>query len=806
MRTSEKARLLSAAATAALLALPEASHAQTAQTAQAAPPAAVEEITVTARRREETLQSTPISVSAVSDTTLQQLNITTPDKLSEITPNVSIAQGSGGIGGNTAFIRGVGEQDPLLTEDSPVGVYLDGIYLGREAGNNFDLIDLARVEVLRGPQGELYGRNTTGGAINLVTKDPPADFGVEGIAGAGSFGENHEGFKLDTGELGDSHIAGIIDYMHKDTGGYVTNADAPSSRAPGAEEGDAVWSKFSGEWDGFSADLTGDYDFKQGMREPFEVTSAYPLAQAYYGQSPSYGGQPFSASPNFQSNYLEEDLGKQTSEDYGYGLTMAEVVNPYLTVKSITGFRRWRADQPTTYTSDLRGPVVDFTSPTLYSVQPVSPFLGAQSVSQYQYSEELQAQGTIDHVSYTAGLYWFREHVQEFNPTDFTVVTPTSALSALGYPAIVGNVLGAEGLKLVGVNLGELLAYQGASESQAAYAQSSWKPPAFDDKLELTGGIRYTMDRKSIDQSSVTNPEPISAPINTLPIVPGPGRGAEADFHNFSFAVSASYQWTEQLMSYARISTGYKSGGFDARAGEDLLTGTSFPFTFAPEKATAYELGSKTELFDRKLRLNGSLFYTKYDNLQIPQYSGGDGFTPNADAHYQGFELEAEAVPVDNVKFDGSIGYVDPVYDKFLLLNPNTGITSDIKDSAQFPYVPHWTAHAGVDYTFPPLNFGTLIARTDYAYTSSRYFFATTILNPANDAIKDPGQHLLSARLILDDVSVGGGAKLEASLFAENLLNDQLRVAGIDFGPSIGIAGDNFGPPRLFGVEFRVKY
>ena len=800
MGKAKRARLLSAAAAAALLAAPDEGR------AQASSNTSVEEITVTARRREETLQSTPVSVSAVSEQTLEKLNINTADKLSEITPNVSIAQGSGGIGGNTAYVRGIGEQDPLLTEDSPVGVYLDGIYLGREAGNNFDLIDLARIEVLRGPQGELYGRNTTGGAINLVTKDPPADFGVEGIFGAGSFGENHEGFKLDTGEIGNSHIAGIIDFMHKSTDGYVNNADAPSDRQPGAQDGNAVWAKFSGQWGDFSADLTGDFDLVTGMRQPFEVTSAYPLAAAYYAQSPSFGGQPFSVSPNFRDTYLEEDLGQQSSETYGFGLTMADVVNPYLTVKSISGFRRWRADQPTTYTSDLRGPVVDFTSPTLYSVQPVTPFLGAQSVSQYQYSQELQAQGSFDHISYTAGLYWFREHVQEFNPTDFTIVVPTSALGSLGYPAIVGNVLGAEGLKLVGVNLGELLAYQGSSESEAGYAQASWKPPAFDDKLEVTGGIRYTMDRKSIDQESVANAVPISAPINTLPIVPGPGRGGEADFHNFSFAVSTSYQWTEQLMSYARISTGYKSGGFDARAGDNTLTGTSFPFTFAPEKATAYEVGAKTELFDRKLRLNGDLFYTKYDNLQIPQYSGGNGFTPNADAHYQGFELEAQAVPIENVKLDGSIGYVDPVYDKFLFLDPNTGLTADIKDSAKFPYVPRWTMHVGAEYTFPPLGFGTLTARSDYAYTSSRYFFATEILNPANEAIKDSGQHLLSARLILSEVSVGGGATLEGSFFGENLLNEDLRVAGIDFGSSIGMAGDNFGPPRLFGFEMKVKY
>lgn len=809
MRTSLKTRLLSAAATAALLALPDASRAQSAQpaqTAQASPNVGVEEIVVTARRREETLQQTPVSVSAVSEKTLEDLHIDTADKLSEVTPNVSIAQGSGGIGGNTAIVRGIGEQDPLLTEDSPVGIYLDGIYLGREAGNNFDLIDLQRVEVLRGPQGELYGRNTTGGAISLVTKEPSPDFSVEGIFGIGSFDEYNEGFKLNTGEWGDSGLAAIIDYQHKDQGGYVNNPDAPDSRAPGALHGDTAFGKLAGGWGGFTLDATADYDMQAGMRQPFVVTTAYPLAQAYYGQSPANGGQAFVVSPNLPSTYDMQDLGRQSNEAYGFGLTMADEINPYLTLKSITGFRRWRADQPTTYTGDLKGPEVDFTSPTLYSIQSVSPFLAAQSVGQYQWSEELQAQGTIDHVSYTAGLYWFREHVQEFNPNDFTVIFPSSALGALGYPSFVGSTLTAEGVNLVGVNLGQLLEYQGSSESQAAYAQSSWKPEAFNDKLEVTGGIRYTFDRKSIDQESITNAVPIEGSIDTLPIAPGLSRGGEADFHNFSFAVSSSYQWTDQLMSYARISTGYKSGGFDARAGLNIETGTTFPFTFAPEKATAYEIGAKSEWFDHKLRLNGSLFYTKYDDLQIPQYSGGDGFTPNANAHYEGFELESEAVPIQNVKFDGSIGYVHPVYDKFLLLNPNTGITSDISGSAKFPYVPDWTIHIGAEYDFPPLGFGNLAARTDFSHTSSRYFFATAILNPDNEQIKDPGQDLLSVRLILSDIAVSGKAEMQVSFFAENLLNEDIRVAGIDFGPSIGIAGDNYGPPRTFGAELRIKY
>ena len=171
-------RLIASSSLCAMTAAMAPTAASAQQPAEATPPVAqLEEIVVTARRQAERLQSTPVSVSALSSSMLDSMNIRGVDDVAQLVPNVSLVEASGGIAGNVAFIRGIGSQEPLLTIDSPVGIYLDGIYLGRQAANNFDLVDPERVEVLRGPQGTLFGRNTTGGAINVILRKPDEELG-----------------------------------------------------------------------------------------------------------------------------------------------------------------------------------------------------------------------------------------------------------------------------------------------------------------------------------------------------------------------------------------------------------------------------------------------------------------------------------------------------------------------------------------------------------------------------------------------------------------------------------------------------
>ena len=800
-------RLIASSSLCAMTAAMAPTAASAQQPAEATPPVAqLEEIVVTARRQAERLQSTPVSVSALSSSMLDSMNIRGVDDVAQLVPNVSLVEASGGIAGNVAFIRGIGSQEPLLTIDSPVGIYLDGIYLGRQAANNFDLVDPERVEVLRGPQGTLFGRNTTGGAINIITQRPADELGGEVKTGYSSFDHWYGRAILDTGAWGGSGLSATLSFLHRERDGFVDNPNTPDDRDPGALRSTAAWGKISGEWGDFNLDLTADWNDQKGQRNPFQIVRAYEPAGTYYSRSPSFGGDAFITGADRIKTLPFEYLGQQSAETFGFAATAQYALSPAFTLKSISGWRGWDSQQPTNYAGVLRGPVVDFTSPTLFSVQRVSPFVAyEQDLRQRQFSQEFQILGKTDTLSYVAGAYYFNERASEFNTNNFTIVLPPAFLAGLGFPSVVGDALTAQGLDLVGVNLGQTLAYSTKSESIAGFGQISWKPEALDQKLEVTGGVRYTHDKRSIDQASVPTAQPFAGQLPNPGPTPGPARAAKADFDNWSFLASVNYQWTPDIMTYARFSTGYKSGGFDARAGVDLATGATFPFTFEPEKATSYEIGFKTEFANRTVRVNGAAFYTEYDNLQIPQYSGGNGFVPNGNAHYQGFELEALALPFEQLQIDASLGYVDPVYDELLLVDPATGIEDDYSDVAKFPYVPKWTVHVGAQYSIP-LDWATILVRSDYSYTSRRYFFTATLLNPLNDVIADPGQDLLSARISLTDIALGATSTLEVSLFGENLLKDDRRLAGIDFGPSLGIAGVNLGEPRRFGVDVTLKF
>ena len=739
----------------------------------------LEEIVVTARRTEEKQQVTPVSVSAITAQAIDRLNIQSPTQLSQVIPNFVLSQGAGGPTNVSISIRGIGNQEPLLTVDSPVGVYLDGVYLGRNAGLNIDLVDLERVEVARGPQGTLFGRNTSGGAVSLVTKAPSDEFGAEERVG---WGENDGWFTrttLNTGLLGDSPIKATISYLHRDRNGWVDNPYASDENDPGSLHSDAIWVKIRGDFgDNLRIENSFDYDRIDGQPEGFQLAAMSPAAKAYFSQSPAFGGDPLVLSGKRRDVLpLFQGAGQgvtQHSATIGDAITATYDLDQEWSLKSISAYRHWYASEPTRYGAHYRGLVLNPADGSV-SVQDVSPFYAPQDVSQYQFSQEFQLKWVTDRWNSVGGLYYFYEHVHEDNPNYFTFVVPTGLAS----PAFLGINLGPDTQRL---------RYRENSASYAAFGQTSYRPPILDDKLEVTGGLRYTIDHRSINLFSVATPQ----------------RDDTVNYYNFNFNFSLNYQWTPDIMSYIRISSGYKAGGFNAR-----VTSPSSSLVFNPEKATAYEIGLKTEWLDHTLRLNATGFYTDYRSLQVNQYTGGVGTTTNADAYYEGFELEGQFLPFRELSLDGSVGYVNPVYTYYPYSNPNNPLqTLNYASIAKFPYVPDWTIHLGAQYYFPEQTFGAPSLRVDYSMMSERYWFGANLpnANPFNNVIKDPGQNLLSARLILSDIPIfGDRAKGEVQLYGTNLLDQDLRDSGIDFG-GLGFAGISFGEPRSVGFILNVKY
>jgi iron complex outermembrane receptor protein len=274
----------------------------------------------------------------------------------------------------------------------------------------------------------------------------------------------------------------------------------------------------------------------------------------------------------------------------------------------------------------------------------VSPYSGNNAPQrQHQFSREFQALGKSGNFSYLAGVYYFKEKASENNRQALTFVLPGGA---------------------AGLNLTPVQAFGGSAESAAVFFQVSWKPTGLDDRLEITGGARYTEDKKTASLRGDVQPS----------------FSGRADFDNASWLLSASYNLDRDVMVYGRVSTGYRPGGINPR--------TSFINAFEPETARAYEIGLKSDLFDRRLRVNLAGYLTDYDDLQVNQFAAGTGGATSlivnaGKVQLKGFEAEIVAAPVQGLTVDGSLGFVDTKYKTFLFRDPFTNAVRDVSGIAR---------------------------------------------------------------------------------------------------------------------------
>ena len=729
----------------------------------------LEEVTVTARRQEESLQDTPVSVTAVSGALLDKLNIQDVTTVAELTPNLSISHQPSSTTATAITLRGIGQTEPAATAEQAVGLYLDGVYIARTAGAVFDLVDLERIEVLRGPQGTLFGRNTTGGAVQLVSKKPAEEFGIEEKLGYGRFDDWYTRTRLDTGYIDGSPVKATITYLHRERDGYFDNTLASDAEDPGSLDNDAVWVGLYGEFgDRLTASYTFDWNERSGSPVFFQIVAATPDVASYYGSSPGFGGAPFVMSSEHLERGQQAPFDGRFNSDsltYGNNLTLEYEISDAMTFKSISSYRAFEQDTICSLTGNgvMRGVVLD---PVTFAPG-IADLYGPYDCNnapqrQFQYSEELQLLGGSGEWNYVVGAFYFYERSSERNHQRFTYILPGGQAA---------------------MNLATPSAFGGETESVAAFGQVSYRPAALDERLEFTGGLRYTEDHKEFHNEA-------------YPDAPG-----DADFDNTSWLVSANYRFTDDVMGFARISTGYKAGGFSPRS--------PFLAEFKPEEALAYEIGLKAEWLDRRLRTNVSLFQTDYDNLQVQQFQSGSGgsvgYTVNAaEATFRGFELELVAVLADGLTLDAAYGYTDPEYDSYLFLDPATDQIIDVADQARFSAVAKYNMHFGLEYAFQPFSFGQLSARLDWSEQDERYFYPLDYINIFNEQVKDPGSENLRARIALAEMSVGTGT-MEVAIWGDNLTDHDNVGYGIDFG-GLGFGGLFYNEPRRYGIDLRLKF
>lgn len=726
----------------------------------------LDEVVVTAQKKAESLQDAPISMLAFDSNTLEKLGVSDVTDIQASVPNLSLAPHPSNKNSITAFIRGVGNADLQVTKDPAVGVYLDGVYLGRAAGLATDVADIESIEVLRGPQGTLWGRNTTGGALVINSVKPHDAFALKQIL---SFG-NH-------------------DYWRS-----VTQLNAPISdtvflRAAYSRSGQNGWVENLGEGRDFGADdkWAGRIALRWLASDDVTVDYAYDQSKIGGGQLPyqmtritNASGAAFTplVREHRQSTLAVNDMQNSTDDVSGHALTVAWNVSDTLTLKSITAYRELDEFAYQDYSASAHyfggGAFPSFVDS---GSELLDTFLDQD---QHQWSQELQALGSLfdSRVDYVAGIYYFSEKGDERQNTYLNLMRLGAVQIDPGVLADLDNA--APFAQQLWRSAQEQYAIDAESESLAIFGQFTWTPAVLDDRLHVTVGVRQTRDERSADKYS-----------NLYDNFTGATLSGDQTSSRFTPALTVDFDVTDNINVYGKVATAYRAGGFNVRGTE-----SRFAQGFDPEELTAYEVGIKSELFDRRVRLNAATFVYDYTDLQVDQsdpanISATDTFNAGA-ADMSGVEFDLTAKLAEPLLLSVGYGYLDAEYTEFEQYNV------DVSDQRNVPFAPRHSYNVSLDYD-QPVAFGNLVGSLSYHY-EDEYFFSS-----AGSAYKeDVG--LVDATLGVQDIALGqSDSRLKVLGWIRNIENKEVVAHQIDWGDS-GFVTTLFGEPRTLGVDVSVDF
>jgi len=646
-------------------------------------------ITVTARRREENLQDTPVSVAAFTGDMLDDRQIFNTADIDQVTPNLQFANNAPLAGNNASsqvFIRGVGQTDPTATVDPGVGIYIDDVYMGQSVGGTMDFRDIAGVQVLRGPQGTLFGRNTIGGAIVLNTVEPGDEFGGTIRARTGT--DN----LLDVFAAVDVPISDTLTsrftYGTRRQDGYVTRVYT------GEDLGDTnnwlATAKF--HWNptpNFRARLSFDYSRADENGSPLvfaasnESATFQRVASADAG-CPGFGGvwtalpsvpliddarcandfQAAGPHRNNGTNDLQSDL-----LNWGAALVMEYDVSDSITLKSVTSRRElsWQGVRDADNT-------------------PLTILHTAYDSDGEDFSQEFQMLYSGDRLNGVAGFYYGADETTDIVTVQLNPPPPGIQLDS-------DNVIVDD-------------------STWAIFTQWTYD---ISDQTSLTVGGRYTEDTKGSipDQFSYANPTAKYLPVQLY----------EATFTDFSPSVTLSHRWNEQVMTYLSYSQGFKGGGWNSHFNRPQSQAELDDFhAFDQETATTIELGFKLDLANNTVRLNGAVFMTDYQDLQITYRAGVAPYITNAgEAEANGFELEGTWVISDGWELTGGVGHLDATITQ---LDPIAGLATGVQVGNVLPYAPEWVGNMSLAHDWSYSNGWSGSGRVGFSYQSETYFDA----------------------------------------------------------------------------------
>ena len=716
----------------------------------------LEEIVVTSQRREQSLQDTPVAVTALTAAELQDRGLVNTFDLANAVPNVtSFTSLGGGSSHGQYFIRGLGLFDFIMTAEQAVGFYLDGVYIARSTGAALDLVDVERIEVLKGPQGTLFGRNTTAGAIQVITKNPAREFEANAEITVG------ERDRVDV--KGNVSIPLVKDQLFLKVAAATLNQDGWGKRLlTGEESSDRNRDVFRGqlEWepsDDLNFRFIGDYTRTRQKGHTEQIFNVVQTPPGGFTSSDAYDAvflapQGLPSIDSFVATDPDESFANEANIDrndiYGFSLTASWDITDYITAKSITAYRN---------TESHTGWDLDGT--------PYPEIEQEIQVDHEQTSQEIQLSGRAfkDRLNWLVGFFYFHER-----GTDLENIPFFQAIAATG----MGRV--GRGFKEY-VEVGPpLFIFVGTdTKSYAGYGQGTY---SLTEKLAVTAGVRYTYEKK-FDDNYLAGP--LVRPFNTL----------QDDWNDTSPKFGIEYHWQEDLMFYASVSRGFRSGIFNGRA-----LGPEVPPAADPETIWAYEGGVKSEWFDNRLRANLAGFFYDYNDLQGLTLEAGAVILGNiAAVELWGFEAEFVARPVDNLELQLGIGHTAQD-----ITEVAPGAVISITPDTRIPGSPEWSVLASGQYTVPVGDWGNLTFRADYSYKSSYEF-----LLPNTPLEGEDGYDLLNLGVSFTPPS----ERWSLRFFVDNVTDERYRAMAEDvslfgFNTVVGAYSD----PREWGLTLRLHY
>ncbi|MEM6583769.1 MAG: TonB-dependent receptor [Pseudomonadota bacterium] len=747
----------------------------------------LEEVTVVAQRVEESLQETPIAVTAFSAAELQGLGIRSANEVAHYTPNMTAESQPGSTSTTNFTIRGITTTDPTLSVEAGVGVYLNGIYIARSNGLIYDVVDLQAIEVLRGPQGTLYGRNTTGGAVNIITAKPKGEWGFRQLLTAGNDSRFRSTTTLDTQEW--AGLSAKLSYMHYEQDGFVDNLTTDPQQGSvgdfGERDEDAYnialsWAPIDDLVFDFNYDNTQSASVPQGSQLTWassdiaRIVTDATFFPGCYDSDPlcapineAYAAAEAVASSDRVGRLNMPYAGKEDLDIDGYSLIASWDIYENLTLKSLTGYRELHLEQRT----DLSGGGFS-TSPGVTGSGVTTLFAAGipNTKEQDQFSQELQLIGSLDRLEFIFGLYYFEESASETTQEQVAL-----NLSFWG-PAKIYDV---------------------DNTSKAIYGQATY---SFSEALQLTAGLRYSEDEKKLFQDQAPDPTNPQTRIQA---------NFSEDFDNVSGTLAVDYFWTPSISTYLKYATGYKSGGYFSRAA------IQFQRPFDEETLVSYELGLKSEWMEKRLRANVAIFYSEYDDLQISQFvpgaGGAESVLSNAGkANFTGAEIELLAVPTPGLTLSLTYSWLDPEYDEYEFFDP-TGqfcgtpeTACDVSDRGVFPNTPEYSASVGARYEFAPTVYGDWSARVDVAWNDGYSFGTIEISDPSR--IETDSYTLVNGRISLDNIDFFNTGTLRLSAWGKNLTDEEYRTNSIGAFESLGFTTTVYNEPLSWGLDVVYEY